>query len=203
MSPDAALPRAEPETTPAGSLQLGWSDSERVLAELFEIPVILSEPIVRTVDGFVAAVHEPATESDTTVVVMRFQAASEQGLAALLLPRSSARSLAAHLMGADDPYDAEVLALVPAAAVEMGNIVMNAILARVGASAGVHYHYEVPSIRSAARLASAIEAAGTTWLMQGSIRVGQAPPAPLGVLVHRAQRSESAENSRPGTGGRN
>ncbi len=162
------------------ALRSGWRQAQAIFREMFPGPVSLLEP-------HVGPAHQIECPPESIVVGMRFEGVAP-GLAALALSHTSARALVVSLLGGEadgsGPDDAEVLSLLTDTALELANIVLNAVLAEAGRTLSETYRFEIPVLMTAEELAAACDA--RTYLLRGEILCGGTLPASAQVVVRRA-----------------
>ncbi|MFW5688450.1 MAG: hypothetical protein ACOC1U_02670 [Spirochaetota bacterium] len=158
------------------ALRAGWHDASRIVAELVRGP--LSAPTTATCPAL-------AVRAGSLVVVMTFDG-DARGTAALIAPADSARLLTEQLLTGEGCTDEEILSYVPAATVEIGNILMNAIVARVGRERREAYRFDVPVPVRPDELHRLLAAGPVPHVVQGAVSFQDRPgrtDARLEVLV--------------------
>lgn len=157
------------------SLREGWRQSRSILTEMFDVPVVFTEPVL---DDEGAALL--AADSGSWVVGMSFTGGSN-GLALLLVSRVAVRPLVVALLGeaAADPDDA--LPFLPTTVVELGNVVLNSVVAEIGRALGETYRFELPALLSRQETTSRFETATAGLVLVGEATVDREPPSPVGI----------------------
>ncbi len=177
--------RDEPTKNPAvsdaillGALRSGWRRAQVVFREMFPRPVSLLELSAGPEDTG----GQPYSPQESIIVGMRFHG-SVSGLAALILERAAAGRLVESLFGEARPDHSEVLSLLVDTSLELGNVVLNAIVAEAGRALAETYHFDVPTLLSADEL-EAPEGA-RVFLLRGEIAFEASHAAAARVIVHR------------------
>lgn len=174
---EAGISRRPSRSLPAlvAPLRDGWRQSQAILAEMFEVPVSFGEPVVDEKMGaaFVA-------DDRVSAVGMSF-AGDADGLALLLVSRSAVQPLVVALLGGADADPDEVLAFYPTTVVELGNVVLNSVVAEVGRALDETYRFELPALLSQRELAERLDSAAGGIVLVGEATVGREPASPLGI----------------------
>lgn len=170
--PDSSL-----DTVLLCSLREGWERSERIIREMFDAPVSFGEPAAQVVDTL-------EVQAGSMAVAMEFSG-PRSGLGLLAVSRATARGLVASMLGCAETADAVLPMLVPAV-LELGNVVLNAIIGDVGERLSERYRFEVPTSLAPSLLRDHEARADTSGLLNGRISIGDQPPAELvvGVVLH-------------------
>ncbi len=170
-------PESPIDTVLLGSLRKGWERSESIIREMFDAPVSFSGPTARVA---------PTLEitADSMAVAMEFSG-PRSGLGVLSVSRATARALVASMLGCGEADDAILPMLVPAV-LELGNVVLNAIVGDVGERLSERYRFEVPTSLLPNSLRDHEIRAETIGLLDGRIAIGDQSPAALlvGILLH-------------------
>jgi hypothetical protein len=170
----------------AASLREGWRQAQGILSEMFELPVTFGPPVID--DGGTARFAE---EDGLSAVGMAFTGGSS-GIALLVVSRSAVQPLVVALLGeaATDPDD--ILAFYPTTVVELGNVVLNCVVAEVGRTRDETYRFELPAILSHRELKERLDSASTSLALVGETTVDRAPPSRLGIglLFDHEHRNE-------------
>lgn len=169
-------PESAIDTAVLGSLRRGWDRSESIIREMFDAPVSFGEPTAR----LAGAVE---LQADSMAVAMEFSG-PRSGLGVLSVSRATARMLVASMLGCSETDDAVLPMLVPAV-LELGNVVLNAIVGDVGERLTERYRFEVPTSLLPDSLRDHEIRAETIGLLNGHIAIGDQPPAALlvGILL--------------------
>lgn len=170
--PDSSI-----DTVLLGSLRNGWERSEHIIREMFDAPVSFGDPAARVVDAL-------EVQAGSIAVAMEFSG-SRAGLGLLAVSRATARGLVASMLGCSETDDAVLPMLVPAV-LELGNVVLNAIIGDVGERLSERYRFEVPTSLAPNLLPNHEARADMTGCLNGRIAIGDQPPAELvvGVVLH-------------------
>lgn len=159
------------------SLRRGWEGSERVIREMFDAPVSFSDPTARLARTL-------GVQADSMAVAMGFSG-PRSGLGVLSVSRATARGLVASMLGCGEADDGVLPLLVPAV-LELGNVVLNAIVGDVGERLSERYRFEVPTPPLPDLLQSHEVRAERIGRLDGRVAIGDQPPAALlvGILLH-------------------
>ena len=125
-------------------VNVGVGKGSATLSQMLNDEVVLSIPSTELVDFAKVLVKLPnITDENVHAVVMRFDG-EYSGLASLILPVHSATQLSAHLIHM--PADAEeVIELVDGIMIELGNILINAIMGSFGNLLPRPFDYQIPT----------------------------------------------------------
>jgi chemotaxis protein CheY-P-specific phosphatase CheC len=160
-------------STMVASLCDGWRNAESIFCEMFELSVVFGAPEVSEDASL-------APQPDTLVVGMSFDGPS-RGLAFLSLPRASARRLVAALLGESDEHSDEVLSLIATTVLELGNVVLNSVVAEVGGNLGETYRFSLPELIGVDGIDARLAAASERFLLSGDACVGGDEPVRLSI----------------------
>lgn len=158
-----------------GSLCEGWRQAQTILAEMFEVPVAFSEPTIS--NDLVASF---ATDEGSSAVGMAFTGDSS-GFALFIVSPGTMQPLVAALLGESVTDPDAVLAFFPTTVVELGNVVLNSVVAEVGRTLGESYRFELPVLCSGREVSSHLETAGASVVLVGEATVYREHPSPLGI----------------------
>lgn len=165
------------DTVLLSSLGVGWERSGSIIREMFDAPVSFGEASAELTGTL-------GLQTGSLAVSMEFSGA-RSGLGLLSVSRATARGLVACMLGCDESDDAVLPMLVPAV-LELGNVVLNAIIGDMGERLAERYRFEVPTSLLPNLLPSHEARAGTIGLLNGRITIADQPHATLavGILLH-------------------
>ncbi|MFW5742410.1 MAG: hypothetical protein ACOCW3_05275 [Spirochaetota bacterium] len=170
----------------AASLREGWRQAQGILTEMFQLPVTFGLPVID--DGGIARFAE---EDGLSAAGMAFTGGSS-GIALLFVSRSAVQPLVAALLGeaVTDPED--IVTFYPTTVLELGNVVLNCVVAEAGRTRDETYRFELPAILSHRELTEQFDSASTSLVLVGEATVDRGPPSRLGIglLFHREHRND-------------
>jgi len=156
------------------ALHDGWERSAAVFREMFDVPVTFGDPILRESDSL-------AVQVGSVAVGMEF-AGSSSGLGVLSVSRPTARTLVAAMLSCDETDD-RITPLLAPTVLELGNVVINAIVGDLGDRLGEQYRFEVPDTLRPETLRAYESGATQVGLLKGWTMIANQPPAALVVGV--------------------
>ena len=157
------------------ALRKGWRQSQAILAEMFEVPVTFGEPVID--DEGIGAF---AADDRSWAVGMTF-AGGSSGAALLVISRAAVQPLVTALLGDEKVSSDDALAFYPTTVVELGNVVLNSVVAEAGRALDETYLFELPGLVSRPELIEMLESATATVSLLGEATVNREEPAPLGI----------------------
>lgn len=157
------------------ALREGWRQSQAILAEMFEVPVTFGEPVID--DEGIGAF---AADDRSWAVAMTF-AGGSSGAALLVISRAAVQPLVTALLGDETVSTDDALAFYPTTVVELGNVVLNSVVAEAGRALDETYLLELPGLVSRPELIGMLESATATVSLSGEATVNREEPAPLGI----------------------
>lgn len=172
---DTTRKRGRSRATLVTALREGWRQSQGILAEMFEVPVSFGEPVIDD-DG----IGVFAADDRSWAVMMTFTGGSS-GAALLVISRAAARPLVTAVLGDETGGSDDALAFYPTTVVELGNVVLNSVVAEAGRALDESYVFELPGLVSRPELNGMLESATATVSLVGEATVNREEPAPLGI----------------------
>lgn len=177
------------------ALCTGWRDSETILTEMFGLPVSFGRAELSPSDRLDA-------HADPLIVGMSFSGPS-RGLSLLALPRACSLKLVAALLGEDDVHSDEVVSLVAATVLELGNVVLNSVLAEVGRRTAAPLDFDLPTLLGVAEVDEYLCRSEHRAVLAGQAVVGTGAPASLqiGLALAAAADTPAHATRRPAAEG--